>query len=170
MTPAKIITKRLILRPLGPEDFDAIWEMVSDESITRMLMSWPWPPSKDYTKERLVAPAAKSGQISAVTLKGETIGMAGVTGGSVWYSLRRAYWGKGFAQEVLAAKIKQGFSDPERDKLVAGTWSDNPASMHILEKAGFERTGWGSVYCDGRNAEAEGPDYELTRETWEARQ
>jgi len=55
-------------------------------------------------------------------------------------------------------------------KLVAGTWSDNPASMHILEKAGFERTGWGSVYCDGRNAEAEGPDYELTRETWEARQ
>jgi len=165
---AEIATKRLILRPLGPQDFDAIWEMVSDEGIVRMLMSWPWPADQAYTQERLVAPAAKAGWISAVTMKGETIGMAGATDGSIWYSLRRAFWGQGYAQELLAAKIDQAFSEPERDRVVAGTWFDNPASMHILEKAGFEKTAWGSAYCDGRNADTEGPEYELTRERWEA--
>jgi len=169
MTASMLTTKRLILRPLGLEDFDAIWEMVSDQEIVGMLKSWPWPPDEAHTRERLQTPAARAGLISAVTYKGETIGMAGVTEGSVWYSLRRAFWGQGFGQEVLKAKIEQGFSDPKTDKLVAGTWHDNPTSMHMLEKAGFARTGWGSAYCDGRNADVEGPDYELTRARWEAR-
>lgn len=164
----QVKTKRLFLRPLGEEDFDDVWEMVTDEDIVRMLMGWPWPADEAYTRQRLIAPAAQNGWISAVTLKGETIGMAGATNGSIWYFLKRAFWGQGFAQEVLAAKIFQAFEEPERDKLVAGTWFDNPASMHILEKAGFVRTGWDKAYCHGRNAEVEGPEYELTRERWEA--
>ena len=167
MSLGVIETKRLVLRPLGPRDFDAIWEMAQDEDIVRMMLVWPWPPSEEFTRQRLTLEDTKTGLVSAVTLKGETIGMAGLSNGGVWYGLGKRFWGQGYGQETLAAKIEQGFADPKMDKLIAGTWHDNPVSMHILEKAGFERTGWGKAYCDGRNAVTEGPDYELTRERWE---
>lgn len=161
-----IVTDRLILRPLGPQDFDAVWEIVSDEGIVRQLMSWPWPADEDYTRSRLVNAQASAGLVSAITRDGETLGMIGCTGGSLWYALRRSAWGQGIATEAARGKIARAFADPSVTRLIAGTWDDNPASAKILTRLGFVQTGHDTIFHEARGEDASGPDFELTRDAW----
>lgn len=161
-------TERLLLRPLGPQDFDAVWAIVSDEAIVRMLLSWPWPAEEDYTRSRLSNAIARAGLASAILRDGETVGMIGCTGGSLWYALSRDHWGQGIATEAARAKIGQAFADPSVNRLIAGTWDDNPSSAHILKKLGFVQTGHDTMYHGARGEDASGPDFELTRQNWEA--
>lgn len=163
-----ITTERLVLRPLGPEDFDAVWPIVSDESIVRMLLTWPWPPDESYTRTRLADANARAGLVSAIVLEGQTVGMIGCTRGSLWYALDKSRWGQGLATEAAKAKINRAFADPKVEFLVAGTWDDNPASATVLRKLGFEETGRDTMYHEARGADASGPDFRLTRANWRA--
>lgn len=161
-----IKTDRLVLRPLGLGDLDAVWEIVSDAEIVRMLLSWPKIPDKDYTIGRLKNGLARLGLVSAIVLGGYTVGMIGCCAGSIWYALSREVWGRGIGTEALRAKIRVAFDHPSVTQLSAGTWHDNPVSMHMLEKVGFEQTGRSELFCAGRNEIVEGPDYTLTRQRW----
>ena len=163
-----IETERLVLRPLGPEDFDAIWPIVTDQAIVRMLMSWPWPADKEYTEKRLADAQARSGLVSAIVMDGQTVGMIGCTKGSLWYALHPSVWGKGVGTEAARGKIGRAFDDPSVNRLIAGTWDDNPASAAILTKLGFVQTGHDTIYHEARGEDASGPDFELTRANWEA--
>jgi RimJ/RimL family protein N-acetyltransferase len=159
-------TERLTLRPIGIEDFEAIWPIVSDLETVKMLWTWPYPADETFTKLRISSAVARAGLISAIEYQGAVVGQIGVLGGSLWYALRRQFWGKGIGTEAARAKIASAFQDPKRETLIAGTWDDNPASMRILERLGFEQTGYDTVYHEARGEVASGPDYELTREKW----
>ncbi len=161
-----IVTKRLKLRPLRSSDFDAFWPIVNDQETVRMLLSWPWPADPLYLQDRLKNGIGRLGLASAIECSGTVIGMIGATNGHIWYFLAPEVRGQGYGTEALTAKIAQAFADPDVTQLDAGTWSDNLASMRLLEKMGFEQTGVGRAYCHGRNGYAEGPDYRLTRERW----
>lgn len=163
-----IETQRLVLRPLGPEDFDGIWPIVSDHAIVRMLISWPWPADADYTRRRLADAQARSGLVSAIVMDARTVGMIGCTHGSLWYALHPSVWGKGVGTEAARGKIERAFADPSVVRLKAGTWDDNPASATILRKLGFVQTGHGTMFHEARGEDAGGPDFELTRDAWDA--
>ena len=163
-----IETERLVLRPLGPQDFEAIWPIVSDEGVVRMLKSWPWPADEEYTRNRLNHALAWGGLVSAVVRKGAVIGMIGCVGGSLWYALAREAWGQGYATEAARAKIANAFADPSVMRLTAGTWDDNPASDRILTRLGFVQTGRETMFHQARGEEVGGPVYELTRQAWDA--
>ncbi len=163
-----IKTERLVLRPLGPQDFDGIWPIVSDPEIVRMLLSWPVPADEDYTRNRLTDANARAGLVSAITHEDKTIGFIGCTKGSLWYALNKSAWGRGFATEAARAKIARAFADDRVTALKAGTWDDNPASAVILERLGFVRTGHGTMFHPARGEDASGPDFELSRANWQA--
>ncbi len=55
----------------------------------------------------------------------------------VGYWLGRDYWGRGIATRALAAFLDELDERP----LTAGVARHNPASMRVLEKCGFVRTG-----------------------------
>lgn len=165
---APITTERLVLRPLGPQDFDAIWPIVSDFETVRMLLSWPWPADEEYTRSRLGNAQSRAGLVSAITMDGTTLGMIGCTKGSLWYVISRSARGQGIATEAARGKITRAFENPGVDRLIAGTWDDNPASARILERLGFTQTGYDTMFHEARGEDASGPDYELTRTAWEA--
>ncbi len=160
-------TDRLILRPAGPQDFEAIHEIVADKELAEILL-WPWPASAEITRDRLTNAKARAGLVSAVTLNGEPIGRVSAGGGTIGFMIRRAFWGKGYATEAVTAKIAQAFQSPDVTTLTAGAWEGNHASKRILEKLGFEQIGWGKQHAPAKGADLEGPQYRLTRTAWEA--
>ena len=163
-----IKTKRLTLRPTTLEDFQAMAEIVSDEELADLLI-WPWPYDSDILKDRLTGAKARAGLISAIVLNGETIGRVSAGGGNIGFMLRRAFWGQGYAFEAVSAKIAQAFQDLSVEKLEAGTWDDNRASLKLLSKLGFVQTGRGRVFSNVRQSHLEGPEFTLTRTRWEER-
>src|SRR5688572_2873657 len=114
--PQQLVTARLLLRPPGPDDADAIYERyASDPYVTRFL-GWPRHRSLQETRaflqfsarewERwpagpyLIVSRANGGLVGGTGLGFETAHEA-VTG----YVLARDAWGKGYATEALAAVV-----------------------------------------------------------------
>ena len=65
----------------------------------------------------------------------------GDVGPEVGYWIGRPFWGRGYATEALEAGLVWASRKWKRRALVAGHFSDNPASGRVLEKAGFLYTG-----------------------------
>lgn len=141
-------TERLLLRPIWPEDASALHQAIADEGIVRNLARAPWP----YT----AADAANFAAIKQpdmlpnfmLMLRTEEapqlIGSCGLgdSDGEVelGYWIARPYWGQGFAAE--AAKAVVGVAKAlGHHKLVAGHFTDNPASGRVLRKIGFRPLG-----------------------------
>lgn len=156
----------LKLRLIKDDDFEPFYAMMSDFDGVRMTMSWPWPPDPDFTRMRMNTEAVKSGDVLAIEADRQFVGQISLVNGEIGYGLARAYWGKGIATWAVQQMLERGFLDPETKVIMAGTWEDNPASMRVLEKCGFVKTGEALVFCKSRGLEVNGPDYEVTRDTW----
>src|SRR5207253_4000228 len=83
------------------------------------------------------------------------------------YWIARPYWGRGIATEAGAALIANARDSLRLPRLVAGHFTDNPASGRVLEELGFRPTGaTRGRYSRGRDAIA--PCRELSLELAEA--
>lgn len=141
-------TERLLLRPSWPEDAQELHQAIADESIVRNLASAPWP----YTIDEAVrfATANHDERFPAFLLMLRTdgaprlIGACGLgeRGGQaeLGYWIARPYWGLGFATEAGHAVIDIAKAVGHK-RLVAGHFTDNPASGIVLSKLGFTDTG-----------------------------
>ncbi len=147
-------TERLLLRPSWPEDAQELHAAIADEGIVRNLASAPWP----YTQEEAVrfATLDHDETYPAFLLMLRTdnaprlIGACGLgkynNEAELGYWIARPYWGLGFASEagraVLAIAKAIG-----HQRLVAGHFTDNPASGSVLRKLGFRNTGRSEQRC-----------------------
>ena len=52
-----------------------------------------------------------------------------------------AFWGKGYATEVVKTIIKFGFENLKLHRIEAGVATENTRSIRVLEKAGMIREG-----------------------------
>ncbi|MEG2156130.1 MAG: GNAT family N-acetyltransferase [Burkholderiaceae bacterium] len=59
----------------------------------------------------------------------------------IGYWLGEAYWGRGVSTQVVAALTRIAFEPLGVTRVFAPVHADNPASMRVLEKNGFEREG-----------------------------
>ena len=59
--------------------------------------------------------------------------------GGFW--LGRRYWNRGYATEAVRGALRWAKRDWRKNVVVAGHFSDNPASGQVLCKAGFLYTG-----------------------------
>ena len=83
----------------------------------------------------------------AIEVDGEAAGGIGFTLGEdvharmaeVGYWLGRAVWGRGIATEALRAVTAHAFAAHPLDRLQACVFAWNPASVRVLEKAGYLR-------------------------------
>lgn len=141
-------TERLLLRPSWPEDAAELHAAIADEGIVRNLARAPWP----YTVEEAVrfATLDHNEKYPAFLLMLRTdsapriIGACGLGAhdgeAELGYWIARPYWGLGFATEAGRAVI--GIAKAiGHAKLVAGHFTDNPASGNVLRKLGFRNTG-----------------------------
>ncbi len=151
---------RLLLRPVWPEDWQAIHRGIADEGVVRNLARAPWPYSEADAREFAARPADPLLPSFLVTraADGVVIGSAGLgvapsegraandSGiladgpAELGYWIARAHWGRGYATEAGAAVIAVAGMLGHR-ALVASHFLDNPASGAVLRKLGFEPTG-----------------------------
>ena len=108
-------TKRLILRPLTIDDFEAVHSWASDPENAR-YMAWG-SNTKEETQEYLAS--VKSGKDYAVVSRdlNKVIGSCGIYPDSandtaeIGWILHKDYWKRGFGTEFAGELIRYGFED-----------------------------------------------------------
>ena len=95
----------------------------------------------------------------AIEVDGEAVGAVGVEvgegvyarSGRFGYWLAEPYWGRGIMTAAVQGATQYAFAHIGVDRLEAGVFEWNPASMRILEKCGFTREGVlrRSIFKDG---------------------
>jgi RimJ/RimL family protein N-acetyltransferase len=147
MLPGKIETKRLVLRAPIRGDVPDLVKLADNKTIAERLVRLPSP----YTRADAIGFIEIFSQRAderpyAITLAGHLIGVIGLSfhegrPPELGYWLGEPYWGKGYMTEAGRALIDAAHSTHQYDVIGARALADNTASLHVLEKLGFQRLG-----------------------------
>ena len=146
MSLPTLTTPRLILRPLALEDAPALHAWMSDPAVMRF---WSTLPHTDLAQTQAWVKASVEAQAEgvahdfAVVHDGKVVGrMAFWQGPEIGFFFDPKEQGKGFASEALKAMIAYAFDTLDFAEVVADVDPDNEASLRLLERNGFIRTGF----------------------------
>ncbi|MBI1408311.1 MAG: GNAT family N-acetyltransferase [Caulobacter sp.] len=146
----RIETRRLTLRSPAPGDESRLAELMSEFDIARMTSRVPHPYGLNDAVEFITRAQARDPRTDCnFLLELEDEGVVGGLGlftppgqgVEVGYWIGKPWWGRGFASEALAGALAWAGKDWKKRYIVAGHFSDNPASGAVLSKAGFLYTG-----------------------------
>jgi len=140
-------TFRLDLRRLRDSDAALIQPLADNWDIARQTINLPHPYSLDDAR-RLIAAAALAAsrgkeQVFAISRSsdGTLVGLAGLitdmSPPEAGYWIGAPYWGQGFASEALGAVCNYALRALDCARIDAVAFSDNLASIRVLEKCGF---------------------------------
>lgn len=143
-------SERLLLRPVWPEDWQAVYGGIADEGVVRNLARAPWPYSKQHAREfaaraplpiepRFLITTAHNAQvIGCIGLDTKPDEYPGAV--EIGYWIAREHWGKGYATEAgrAALEVARALGYP---RVFGSHFLDNPASGAVLMNLGFEPTG-----------------------------
>ncbi|MCP9486905.1 MAG: GNAT family N-acetyltransferase [Gaiellaceae bacterium MAG52_C11] len=146
-------TERLVLRPFGEDDLDALFAIHSDAEIARYLYNEP--RSREEVRallSRKIDGATVSSEgdwLSAAVVvrqSGELIGDCSLQWvskahrqGEIGFVFNRAYQGRGFATEAARAVLAVAFDDLGLHRVVGRLEARNTASARVLERLGMRR-------------------------------
>jgi 8-oxo-dGTP diphosphatase len=177
-TFAPLATERLILRPLIPEDAEALHRLVNDWEVTRNLSVVPFPYPRDLADDWILSTRSALADGSAYQLaitgrEGEHEVMVGVVGltidakgrfGRLGYWVGRRFWGHGVATEAAGRLARWALANLTIERLEAGVITDNPASAAVLRRIGFRQVGDGTGTFLARGGEHAVWRFEATRD------
>jgi len=140
-------TQSLILRPWALADTPALVQNANNRKVWINLKNlFPYP----YTEEAARDWLAIANQIPlqnefAIAHGGQAIGGIGLhrkedvlqKTAEIGYWLGEPYWGRGFATEAVDKLTSWGFENFDLQRIQAGIFEWNQASMRLLEKAGY---------------------------------
>ncbi len=143
-----IETERLLLRPITLDDAPDMYEYASNEENVRLVFS---RHNSIEETEFLIANLFMKNPLGhyAVELKEEKkmIGTADIRPDErsrsveIAYALNQKYWGLGYATEIARKLVYISEAHLNAVRIWAMHDIENPASGHVLLKAGLEREG-----------------------------
>lgn len=173
-----IRTGRLTLRRPAARDAEAIAGALANHRVARMLSRVPQPYHLEDAEDWLasIEGADSEAWLFAITLGGvrailapeveaangnvsdRLIGLVAIewretgerTGWHLGYWLAEEHWGKGIMTDAVNAVIARFFSVMMGETLFSSVAADNPASLRIQGKLGFDVTGVEDVYSVSR--------------------
>jgi len=145
--PLCIRTPGAVLRPWQEEDAPLLVRFADNPRIAAAMRDrFPSP----YTVEDARCFIAGSGSpaaslLLAIVVQGEPVGGIGITPredvyrgtAEIGYWLGEPFWGKGIVTDAVRALVPVVFDRTGIIRIQAGVFSNNPASMRVLEKSGF---------------------------------
>lgn len=149
MKKTQIKTERLVLKPYSEQDIDALIDLLSDPEVTSTFMV-PEMESRSRAEElvrKLIGfsrPEDTEHLECGIYLSGKLIGFVNDCGIEddeieIGYVIHPQYRGHGYATEAVQAVIAElremGFR-----KVTAGYFSENTASLRVMEKCGMQKT------------------------------
>lgn len=146
-----IVTQRLKLRPLEPEDAQAIANLVGNWSVARWLSQVPFPyalaDAEAFIVHARTGAPVDVGTVAAIARDDQLLGLVSIEprhqGMELGYWLGEPFWGNAYMSEAAAALVSAFFSQTGATGLNAGYFDGNQASARILTKLGFEACGQG---------------------------
>ena len=146
----RLVTERLVLRPLRLEDTEALYAMYVDPEVMR-YMSGLYTGTLEQLRERLALRIAEHEAdgfgLLATELRetGELIGrcghlqwnIEGCVETEVGYLFARAHWGKGYATEAARVLIADAFRRLSASRVISLIHPDNIASQRVAEHNGL---------------------------------
>lgn len=165
-------TARLVLRRARPDDLEAIHAVLSDP---RAMRHWSTLPHEDIDRTRawlngMIASPPELSEDFVVEFEGRVVGKAGFYRlPEIGYILRPEVWGRGLAREACEAVIDHVFSSRGLDELTADADPRNAASLALLARLGFRRTGEARRTFQLGDEWADSVYFALSRADWDAR-
>jgi 8-oxo-dGTP diphosphatase len=175
-TFAPLATERLLLRPLVPQDAEALHGLVNDWDVARNLTSVPFPYPRELAdawilSTRLSLAQARAYELAITGREGEQEILVGVVGlriagrvGRLGYWVGRRFWGHGVASEAAGRLARWALANLDLDRLEAGVITDNPASAAVLRRIGFRQVGLDTEKSVARRVKCEVWRFEATRD------
>ena len=134
---------RVDLHPIEESDLPFLVEAMNDPDVWRTLRSRS-PMNRQQEREWFEGLADREGVVLLVVAEGDPVGSVGygdVDGNwgtaEVGYVVHPDHWGNGYATEAVTLLTGYAFDERRLEKLAAGVYAHNPASMRVLEKAGW---------------------------------
>jgi RimJ/RimL family protein N-acetyltransferase len=149
-SPVELRTPRLLLRSLRESDFDSLVTLANDYDIAAMTLRLPHPYTRGDAEQFLEAcsDSVRSGHaVFAIEFDGQFAGCIGLhpnldhRRAELGYWIGKPFWGKGIATEAAREVVRWGFEEQRFNRIYAGCFSGNAASMRVLEKLGFKFEG-----------------------------
>ena len=143
---ATIETERLILRPVYPEDAEAIFKWAADPVVNKFMI-YPLHASVDATREWLKGRDLDDPDSIDLGFElketGELIGMGGfyykedIDAWSVGYNLRADKWGHGYTPEAIKGILAYLEKIRPVHAIIGEFAKENPKSGRVMEKLGM---------------------------------
>ncbi|MGA7409452.1 MAG: GNAT family protein [Bryobacteraceae bacterium] len=120
-----------------------IWRNVRD------IFPHPYTPAAADTFLSTVTEQSGPESIYAIEVGGEAVGGIGIHPrvneerhtAEIGYWLGEPFWGRGIATAAVCSLSQRALKELDLYRLFANVFASNPASMRVLEKAGFQREG-----------------------------
>lgn len=164
-------TERLVLRMLREDDLDEYAAMAADPEVTRYLGDGSTLARADAWRQMAMILGHwrlrgygmwAAEEISTGRLAGR-IGFfnpEGWPGFELGWTLRREFWGRGYATEGARAALEYGFTEMNRERVISLIRPANAPSIRVAERLGEKLEG--TVDLHGNEALV----YAITREDW----
>ena len=147
-----LTTERLALRPVEPDDFDAIWSYRSRPDVRRWLGG---SLDRDEVRQRFLEPEDRR-TLLVVLHEGEVVGdlmlivqdawsqrevaeRAKASVGLLGWTMRPESGGRGLATEAVRELVRHAFDDVGVRRVVAECFADNEPSWRLMERIGMRR-------------------------------
>lgn len=141
-----IETERLVLRMFRESDTDAYADMMSDPEVMRFLGGQPVPRAEAWRNMAMILGhwQLRGYGMWAVEEKegGEMVGRVGCwrpegwPGLEVGWTLRRRFWGRGYATEAARASLDYAFTALDQPRVISLIAPDNVNSIRVAERLG----------------------------------
>ena len=157
MVKETLETERLVLRLFRESDTDAYAEMVADPEVMRFLGGGkPVPRAEAWRNMAMMLGhwQLRGYGMWAVEEKssGELVGRVGCwrpegwPGLEVGWTLRRRFWGRGYATEAARASLAYAFDVLEQTRVISLIAPENVNSIRVAERLGEKPAGEWEVF------------------------
>jgi ribosomal-protein-alanine N-acetyltransferase len=174
----ELSTERLILRKMTEKDAKALFQIWSDDEVTKYMNmnSFMNIDQTLYMVDFLNNLFKKKEGIRWGIFRKNDDTLIGTCGFNTWikrssrgeigYELGQKYWGNGYATEALKEVIRFGFEETLLNRVEAFVVPEASRSIKVLEKLGFKKEGTLREYGFWSNRYWDEYIYSLLRKDW----